>query len=122
MAPKLQQFNTANFTLHEHCGGFSIALQQCLQKHGLPNDPMSLDDSAWSRAEDCHRIWTVYRECGREFIDSVKSVRCAHEVNLFHRCTKDCEQVEADALRCLGTKIKLRMSLSGKSCESVPSI
>ena len=115
--------NTSNFTLMEHCGGFTAALQKCLNEHGLPNDPLSLNDSAWRRAPDCYRIWSSYRACGREFIGIVDTVRCADEVSSFAACSRsdgcanNCAALESDALRCLGSKIKLKTALSGKAAK-----
>ena len=118
---RLREYNTSDFTLHEYCGGFSASLQKCLLEHDLPNDPMKLNESAWQGAPTCHRIWNSYRSCGREFIASVSSVRCAAAVESYDECTSDplrsCSALEGEALRCLGTKIKLRMSMSGKASD-----
>uniref|UniRef100_A0A7S4ISH2 Uncharacterized protein n=1 Tax=Prymnesium polylepis TaxID=72548 RepID=A0A7S4ISH2_9EUKA len=105
------------FTLRSHCGGWSTSLQKCLSDAGLSTDPMAVDAGGWDRAPDCERLWLAYRSCGREFITSVTSVRCSEEVKRYNECTRDGSKrtaLEADALWCLSSKIKLRMTTSGK--------
>jgi len=112
---------TGDFTMHEHCGGFAKELQRCLSEHDLPRDPLAVKD--WKVAPACQLLWSRYRECGREFIAACESTRCSQEVDAFNVCDaskkQDCTQLELTALRCLGRKIRLRMTQSGKSVHDI---
>lgn len=110
--------STDDFTLREHCGGFSSELGECLTRHNLPKDPMTMDEASWTLAPECRLLWRRYRECGREFLATVRSVRCKEEVARLSECTSNCEEYEMEALKCLGKKIRLRMTMSGKRFES----
>ena len=97
----LRKFDTAAFTLHEHCGIFSREVQACLQRHKVDPDPVAQQERHWSGVEDCKKIWDEYRTCGRKFFDTVNqaSGKCAAEDAALKNCKGDaaCEAAEVRA-------------------------
>ena len=101
---RLQKFDTSAFTLHQHCGTLSAAVQKCLQQHGVQqSDPVALEEEGWTRGTKCRGLWEEYRECGRAFFTSVSWAQrsCADEAAAWRTCTssgsRDCEALEATA-------------------------
>ena len=119
------QAEAAGLTLHQHCGGTSKALLRCMREHGLPPDPFAL--SAEDQAmQPCVAALRDFQRCGKESLASnnVTQAKCASEVSAArdacaqgHRewgpASRQCEKLEGVAMRCLGTKLKFTMSLSG---------
>lgn len=116
----LRKFDTAAFTLHEHCGIFSREVQACLQRHKVDPDPVAQQERNWYGVEDCRKVWDEYRTCGRKFFDTVNHAtgKCSVEDAAFKRCNgnAECEAAEVRA-RCRLTDASLPRCLQFAMCD-----